>query len=157
MTFRILPDGTIETDKLADALLVRDAIRGRRVDQRRARSEPNGSSEASGMILSSATSQFLAALVRAPGGLTSDEVAQAAEIRTGNIPPIIRELNSWARKEGITLTDLMHRERGFDRGRPISTYRLSDQGLALFSNLTGVNQDAAVEKQEHDDSAPRGE
>ena len=154
MTFRILPDGTIETDKLADALSVRDAIRGRRVDQRRVQSESNGSS---GVILSSATSQFLAALMRAPAGLTSDEVARAAEIRTGNIPPIIRELNSWARKEGITLTDLMHRERGFERGRPISTYRLSEQGLALFSNLTGVNQDAAVEKQEHDDSAPRGE
>jgi len=154
MTFRILPDGTIETDKLADALSVRDAIRGRRVDQRRVQSESNGSS---GVILSSATSQFLAALMRAPAGLTSDEVARAAEIRTGNIPPIIRELNSWARKEGITLTDLMHRERGFERGRPISTYRLSEQGLALFSNLTGVNQDAVGEKHEHDDSAPHGE
>ena len=154
MTFRILPDGTIETDKLADALLVREAIRGRRVDQqRKVRTQPNGSE---GMILSAATMRFLAALVRTPAGLTSDEVARAAEIRTGNIPPIVRELNSWARREGVVLAELIDRERGFERGRPISTYRLSERGVATFSSLTGATE-VAGEKENQEEPESGGE
>src|SRR6266851_2520292 len=142
-TYRVLADGTIETDSLKEALRVREAILGQRKGrERHGRSSAIAVTEkvADHENFTSVTEAFLRVLVRKPQGLTGAEIAREAGIDTGSIPPIVRGLNTWARKTDHNLAGLLLREMRYEKGRPVSTYKFSELGRKVFLGLISMRE-----------------
>lgn len=142
VAFRILPNGTIETDTAEEALKIRDAIARKRRkhtlrDSKRATEE-----------LSEATKAFLYALgVEGwDAGLTSDQISQAANIPKRSIPPIVRGLFKWAEHHGFNLNDYLIRTQKSVKGRPVSTYVFTEKGIDKF--LPYLQKDGKKESKE---------
>jgi hypothetical protein len=129
MAYRVLPDGTIETDTLDDALKARDAVLGRKTNQRHARGIVTKKSDT---LLSDVTKAFLRALVQSPNGLTSTQAATAAGIGTKSLPPVIRGLNEFCRRKHIVMDSLVTRKTKFENRRPVSLYALTEEGRRFF-------------------------
>lgn len=72
--------------------------------------------------------KFLDALAAADNGLTSVEVAGKLGISMQSLPPLVLGLRRKARLMGMDLDEFVVRERSFDQGKPISRYRLTEEG-----------------------------
>lgn len=127
MAFRVLPDGTIETDSLEEALRAREALNRRRPRQARGAEPRSG--------LTDNTRRLLQALLDRPEGLLSADLAARAGLSTRQFPPILRGLGSWSRKRRLKLEDLLTREPRSERGKPVSHYKLTEQGRGLFGEV----------------------
>jgi len=123
VAFRVLADGTVETDSVEEALklraaLLRQAARKQVASSRQKPSDPD--------YLSDDTKAFLDAVSIGP--LTSEQIAEEAKISKKSIPPLIRGLHSWANRHGFTLDDILVRTQTYVKGKPISTYNLTEKG-----------------------------
>ncbi len=72
-------------------------------------------------------------LKEAENGLTSQEIGTRLEIGMQSIPPLILGLRRRARAQGKDLDDYLIREKSHDKGKPISTYKLTEEGKKLVS------------------------
>ena len=62
------------------------------------------------------------------GGLTSVEIAGKLGISMQSLPPLVLGLRRKARLMGMDIDEFFVRERSFDQGKPISRYRLTEEG-----------------------------
>jgi hypothetical protein len=125
VAFRVLADGTVETDSVEEALKLRRALlRENRKQAAPDRKVPDPDN------LSEDTKQFLYAVVRPA---TSDEIAETVKIKKKSLPPLIRGLNVWAEHRGLNLDELLTRTQKSVKGKPVSTYELTERGCAQFA------------------------
>jgi hypothetical protein len=121
VAFRVLADGTVETDSVEEAMKVRAAFL--KEARRQGTSDRNISDDDE---FSEDTKRFL--FVLSLGGChTSDEIANEAKISKKSIPPLIRGLNNWANRRGLNLDDLLVRTQKSVKGKPVSTYEMTDE------------------------------
>ncbi|MGD0671192.1 MAG: hypothetical protein ABSB13_03890 [Candidatus Binatus sp.] len=125
VSFRILADGTIETDSVEDALKLRTALL--RQEARRQLPDPDD--------LPLNAQKFLFVIEANPSGLTSEEISKKTDIPTKSVPPLIRGLGYWATRHGFKLDKLLVRKQSFEKGKPISTYTLTVEGRRKFQKF----------------------
>ena len=123
VAFKILADGSVETDSLEEALQIRKAIL-------KEASKEGAEGQKPSERLSKDTANFILAL--ADGPLTSEEAAKAANISTKAIPPLIRGLGIWSKRHGINLSDAIIRTQKWIDRKPVSTYQLTEYGAEQF-------------------------
>jgi hypothetical protein len=126
VAFRILADGTVETDSVEEAMKVRAAF----LKEARKQGAPDRNISNNDEF-SEDTKRFLYVLA-AGGSYSSDEIAEEAKISKKSIPPLIRGLNSWANRRGLNLDDLLVRTQKSVKGKPVSTYRLTEEACERF-------------------------
>jgi hypothetical protein len=134
VAFRIKADGTIETDSVEEAMKVRAAFlkeSRKQAGPDRALSEQDNFSED--------TKRFLYAIAGG-GSYTSEDIAEGAKISTRSIPPIIRGLNSWAKRRGLKLDELLIRTQTSVKGKPVSTYEMTDEFCEKLGPILGANR-----------------
>ncbi len=72
-------------------------------------------------------------LKEAENGLTSEEIGTRLEIGMQSIPPLMLGLRRRARAQGKDLDDYLTREKSYDKGKPMSRYKLTEEGKKLVS------------------------
>jgi hypothetical protein len=122
VSFRILADGTIETDSVEDALKLRAALL--RQEARRPLLDSDD--------LPANAQKFLYHVGVSDTGFTSEEISKATGIPIKSIPPLIRGLGYFAKRHGLKLDRLLLRKQTFEKGKPISTYILTEDGCRKF-------------------------
>jgi hypothetical protein len=131
MPFRVRPDGSVECDTLEEAFRVRDELLNRRTrEAKRAARAAVGTVDLHG----NGTGALIAALKGAPTGIESPDLAGALGVTPRSIPPLILGLRRKVRALGMDLDDLLIRETTYAKGRPVSKYRLTEEGI---KKLTG--------------------
>src|ERR1700683_1443402 len=134
VAFQILPNGNIETSSAEEALELQALILRRKARKQVAPDHGSPKSEE----LSDDTVRFLYAL--ATGPVTSDEIAQEANISIKSIPPIVRGLNNWASNRGLKLNDLLIRTQKSVKGKLVSTYTMTDKFAEILSPIIGAQK-----------------
>jgi hypothetical protein len=72
--------------------------------------------------------KFIEVLKEAEAGLTSEEIASKLAIEMQSIPPMILGLRRKAKKLGLDLDQFVTREVEYSKGKPISKYKLTEEG-----------------------------
>jgi hypothetical protein len=93
------------------------------------------------------TRRFILAAVGGP--LTSEAIAKKAQISTKSIPPLIRGLTIWARRHGFDLNEAIERIQKYVKGKPISTYRLTEKGAEIFESFLDESSDGSKSSESH--------
>jgi len=140
VSFRVLADGTVETDSVEDALKLRAAL----LRQEARRQSPDSDE------LPINTQRFLVVVAANPLGVTSEEISKVAGIPTKSVPPLIRGLGYWATRHGVKLNQLLLRKQSFEKGKPISTYALTVEGRRKFQKV--LKPATVIENQSSDNT-----
>jgi len=136
VAFRVLADGTVETDSVEEAMKVRAAF----LKEARKQGAPDRNTSNDDEF-SEDTKRFLYAL--SLGNChTSDEIAKEAKISKKSIPPLIRGLNNWANRRGLNLDDLLVRTQKSVKGRPVSTYAMTEEFAEKLLPILGTKRHA---------------
>ena len=75
-------------------------------------------------------------------GMRTDDFAAVLHISNASLPPT---LNGWGRRAaglGLTLDDLIERERLHEQGRPITVYKLTAKGREVLERQLQEGKDA---------------
>jgi hypothetical protein len=127
MAYRVLPNGVIETDTLAEAIAAQTAVTGKKP------AKLHTARRADNDTLNGNAKQFLRALIAAPKTtLSTEQAAKALNFGPKSLPPVIRSLNNWCRKHRVTLDAMVKRDTAYEDRRVISVYRLTDEGRQFF-------------------------
>jgi hypothetical protein len=68
-----------------------------------------------------------------PEGLSTPKLSALLGIGHESLPPVILGWHRRCRRRGMYLDDYLRRQPSMEDGRPVSIYRLTDQGRALVS------------------------
>jgi hypothetical protein len=136
VAFRVLADGTVETDSVEEALKLRAALLRQESRKQATRSNQKPSDPD---YFSDDTKAFLDAVSLGP--LTSDQIAEEAKISTKSIPPLIRGLHSWANRHGFAFDDILIRTQTYVKGKPVSTYELTEKGCIAILPFMKIRKD----------------
>lgn len=74
---------------------------------------------------------MLEALKESPEGVTSERLAEKLGVSTKSLPPMILGLRRKAAAMGLDFDELVIRDKGYDKGKPISKYKLTEEGRKL--------------------------
>jgi hypothetical protein len=136
MAFKLLPDGTIQTDSVEELLEARAALAGEQSSKRQ-RANPKSRSAKVRVELSNTVKAFLVALLKHPTGLDTHQIAKAIEIDPRQVPPVIRHLTKWAEGAKVKLDDLLKRKPQFENRKPVTLYALTEDGRTTFGPMLG--------------------
>lgn len=132
MAFRILPSGAEECDTIEEFRQLRSQ-RGHPAAPRAKRQLSKSDSE-----LSENARAFLRALIKSPTGLNTDQASSELKINAKQLPPVLRSLAKWCDQHRHKPDTLIARKPVFVNRRPLTEYRLTEEGLKLFGKLAGA-------------------
>ena len=69
-----------------------------------------------------------------PKGMTSAKLAGRLGLDTNTLPAIIMGLRTRARHAGLNFNNLVKRETSFVKGRPLSTYQITEEGIKALQS-----------------------
>jgi DNA-binding PadR family transcriptional regulator len=151
MTIRItFPDGlVVETDSVREATEVRNAFTGKRTRRLPLVKSPEANRSAtSSSELSALPVRFLDLLSQHPAGINTDTVAKTLGIGPKSIPPILRALNRWAKHRSFDLKRLISGTAQFVDRRPVTFYRLTDEGRKAFGAIVQAHRNGAATRRD---------
>jgi hypothetical protein len=128
MPYRILPNGVIETDSVAEALQVQNALAGKKPRQQRG-AIPKRSND----TLNLHAKQFIQALIASPTGLTTERAAAALGVQPMSIPPVVRSLNKFCQRRHVVFGKLVTRTTAYENRRQVSVYAFTAEGRTFFA------------------------
>jgi hypothetical protein len=141
MPYRILANGVIETDSLAEALEVQNALTGKRNHHRGQSRKTSNAKD----ILGLNAKAFLRELIKAPQtGVTTEHAARAIGVEPRGIPPIIRSINNYCKRHRVVMTDLVERRDGYENKRQVSIYKFTDAGRTYFAKYVSEPSENGV-------------
>jgi hypothetical protein len=137
MPIRVMPDGSFICETPGEAIAMRDLLMERKAKEtrREARRSARQTPSLAQAVATNGTATLVSVLKESPNGISSDDLAQRLGVTARSLPPLMLSLRRKARDAGHAFDDLLVRERAVGpNNRPISLYRLTDEGVRLLAS-----------------------